>query len=454
MVYKSFFGLIENIGGGLMKSKLLVIGAGTDKSMGMPLASELLGEMAAFADDEGKEISDFIKSFLPHMRFSLKKFIDDAVDSILYSGKRLLIDIKTAAEEMAKSKIDSENETTMIHSRAELGALLIEKVISLQDASRIDDKTIELIKESFSDKNTALDDEFILELKKASFSETFKTVMKKLLKDGLSSTEDPISQVLSQKMLDVERLLVNTFSGFYTKREADIKKYIYISWLLWAYLVYRQNIACNKIHNDSGTNSFYSSIKENFFIISFNYTDFLRTISPVPEDNYLYFHGSLNKYIRTDTKDTLDIPELPRKESILEFLKENIAPNVSFDKEIYVLPNIVPPLKMKPVISSEFLDTWYKAKNWLREANEVIIVGYSFNYADEHFNDILRKNKGNQSLKIFDPHPEIIKTRISKILGNNENSYTEQIINRKKCWQYNNEIIQEAYAEEIDFSEI
>lgn len=51
---------------------VLVIGAGVDKTPGldMPLAIQLVPEIARFAEEEGKEIDKVIRSFLPNLRFS------------------------------------------------------------------------------------------------------------------------------------------------------------------------------------------------------------------------------------------------------------------------------------------------------------------------------------------------------------------------------------------------
>ena len=51
---------------------VLIIGAGVDKTEGinMPLAMQLVPEIARFAEEDGKEIENTIRSFLPGLRFS------------------------------------------------------------------------------------------------------------------------------------------------------------------------------------------------------------------------------------------------------------------------------------------------------------------------------------------------------------------------------------------------
>ena len=48
------------------------------------------------------------------------------------------------------------------------------------------------------------------------------------------------------------------------------------------------------------------------------------------------------------------------------------------------LPAIVPPLAMKPIICTEYLDRWYECGQTLKKAKTIVIVGYSFGVADEH----------------------------------------------------------------------
>jgi hypothetical protein len=67
-------------------------------------------------------------------------------------------------------------------------------------------------------------------------SDTFKTVLKRTLKLGLSSERHEVAAALGADMLNIETLLIEKFLGFYNDKPADIKNYLYIAWALWAYL--------------------------------------------------------------------------------------------------------------------------------------------------------------------------------------------------------------------------
>src|SRR5690606_35043879 len=104
-----------------------------------------------------------------------------------------------------------------------------------------DDDTEALIREVFpDDADDLIDSDSILDIHKLSLSDTFKTVLKRTLKLGLSSSDHEVAAALGSDMLNIETLLIEKFLGFYNEKPSDIKNYIYISWALWAYLVDRQ----------------------------------------------------------------------------------------------------------------------------------------------------------------------------------------------------------------------
>lgn len=62
------------------------------------------------------------------------------------------------------------------------------------------------------------------------------------------------------------------------------------------------------------------------------------------------------------------------------------------------MPAIGPPIAFKPVMSRDQLRVWADVDELLRRTELVLIVGYSFAQADEHFNDLLRRS--NASAKV------------------------------------------------------
>jgi hypothetical protein len=109
-------------------NKTLVIGAGVDKTKGidMPLARQLIPEIAKFSEEDGKEIEKVIKSFLPNLRFSFNKFIKDSIESIIQTGEHKLNKIVTELENL---DINEENDKTLI----ELLKKLFKKVVTIRE---------------------------------------------------------------------------------------------------------------------------------------------------------------------------------------------------------------------------------------------------------------------------------------------------------------------------------
>jgi hypothetical protein len=241
--------------------------------------------------------------------------------------------------------------------------------------------------------------------------------------------------------MDFENLLLKHFIGFYNESETDIKKYLYISWTLWAFLVYKEQQVNDPI-------PFYSKIFKADNVITFNYTSLAhRTFKEVS-----YFHGDLRKYIRIDNRNQIVIDDYENID-IVQFLGETVKQNIDFENKTFVIPSIIPPLKLKPVLSNEYIDIWYHSVETIRKASNIIVVGYSFNYSDEHFNDLIRKNK-DKNVCIIDPYPENIIKNLERIFSYRKTDYTNSTIQKKKAYQAEKLIVIEAYASEIDIDKI
>jgi hypothetical protein len=345
--------------------------------------------------------------------------------------------------ELPKMNINEEKDRKLI----ELLKRLFEKVETIQRGGKLDEEIFDLIKEVLGEEiEKEIEDESIIEFSKISFTDSFKIVMKRVLKKSIKEPENPISKVLSLYFLDIESLLVKTFLGFYNEYMPDIKRYLYISWMLWAYLRTRENKVLDEFNDNSFP--FYSKIPQDFRVISFNYTTFLSKV--LNTDRYLYFHGSLNEYLRLETRDLLKF----EGDSVLESLKEIVRPNIDLSKGKYVIPAIIPPLKLKPVLSNKFIETWYKASKWIEESEKVVIIGYSFNYADEHFNDIIRTFRfRDKQFFIVDPDGENLKEKLERIFMLNENCFTKTTIQGFNNFQCGgNVFIIKARADEIDLN--
>lgn len=429
-----------------MGNKVIIIGAGVDKSNGinMPLANQLIIELVKFTENEGKLISEAVKKQLPNMRFSFKSFVKNGIDNILERDTQ-----EETTKLVEKVNTLSENYNT---DRIKLFMAISSKLKDIKVGNFIDDDTIEIIKNIFNeDELPDITENSLLDLKFFTFTDLFKKVIGRLLEEsiGLKQRSDEAGDIelynlLLNEFLDFEKLLVDTFIGFYTKKNSDIKKYIYISWMLWAYLCWKEK----RISASLDELPVYSCIPQEWNIITFNYTSFSRICNP----NALYFHGALNEYIRLDNRNVvgIDLNNLNTTDDIKNFLE---GLNQNMDKEIYYIPSIIPPLKLKPVISTKFLETWHKGKELIENAGELIVVGYSFASADEHINDILRQYK-NKKVTIINPAYKKLIPMLKNIYRVREDDFTETIIQGKSSLVLDDITIIGAKADEIELEKL
>ena len=87
----------------------------------------------------------------------------------------------------------------------------------------------------------------------------------------------------------------------------------------------------------------------------------------------------------------------------------------------------------------------------MKEANHIVVVGYSFNNADEHFNDILRNYPGRR-VDIVVPEattPEFV-ARMEKVFGTSVNQYSKVKVNGRDALQAKKVRLIPARAGEID----
>jgi hypothetical protein len=428
-------------------NKVLITGAGVDKTEGIdfPLANKLLPEVARFINGEGKDFEQSLRKSIPGLRFDFNRFINNEIDNITKKDTFQLKQIVELVSE-AESKIDDKNNVSK--KRGQIIIKLFQKLVEIQNASHIDDETFELISEAFGENFTESD--FVIDIQKMSLSDTFKHILKITLKESLTSDSNPIADAIASHLLDIEQLLIQKFLGFYSHNQADVKNYIYISWCLWAFLVWKQNQVLDKIGNKKMP--FYSNIPKDIDAITLNYTTFLNDLGL---NNVIYFHGGLAEYVRMDTRQLLPISEL-KKLNLSEFINDEIASNIDLsssrvDEQRHVIPSMVPPLKLKPILSHKYIETWSKAANLIHNSQKVVIIGYSFNSADEHFNDIIR-NSTTRKYDIVAPDvlsEEFLK-RIEKVFGISLSLFSSTKVQGKVAKTTSDIRLISAKADEID----
>src|SRR5205807_9807597 len=81
------------------------------------------------------------------------------------------------------------------------------------------------------------------------------------------------------------------------------------------------------------------------------------------------------------------------------------------------LPAFMPPLAVKPIICTEYLERWYVCGEKIKKAKKIVILGYSFSVADEHFNDLIRKGNRDAKLIVVDPNMDGVVGRVCRIVN-------------------------------------
>lgn len=413
-----------------MSKRLLILGAGVDRTSGIdfPLANTLLADVTRYLDGPGKDVDVALREMLPGLRFSFNSMIARAVDKIAtrepHEQKAMVQRVQDAIAHLGA-------EQQAVRKHGELIIRLFNKLAMIAEESQLDEETEALIREVFpKDADELIDSDSILDIHKLSLSDTFKTVLKRTLKLGLSTERHEVAAALGADMLNIETLLIEKFLGFYNDKPADIKNYIYIAWALWAYLVAKQKEVLDA-HGDKAL-PFYGGIPGDVRAITLNYTAFLE--QSLGDSKTIYFHGGLGDYVRMDTRDLLPVDDILKCDPA-QFIREVVVPNVDVNHEDlrlqrHVIPALVPPLRLKPILSHQYIELWSRASDWVKEAEHVVVVGYSFNNADEHFNDILRCHPDRRiDIVVPEATSPAFVARMEKVFGTAANQYNTIKVN-------------------------
>ena len=122
-----------------------ILGAGVDKPLGMPLADELMGAVAKFAEGSGKPIADSLRACLPRLRFSFNKYTGDQGET--FAARVLAEDTQTleTAKTILNRYLEGHQDEDTSHVEA------VHKVITaledIRDKNQIDDQTLKPLAE-------------------------------------------------------------------------------------------------------------------------------------------------------------------------------------------------------------------------------------------------------------------------------------------------------------------
>jgi len=401
---------------------LFVLGAGVDIPLGFPTANGLIPALAEFTalDGCGHKIHETLRHKLPRLSFSFDKFVDNAVGKFLEEQLRRPT---VLTEYIDKLKADHPE---LSSEKVEVFREIISRIEQIHEANKIpEDLGSRIQKMAFPNDERDLSDENLIKLRGIQLTRSPQTAIEHILLESISaraednSLERAFNAYLVNQIFGFETLLVKYFVGFYTKNNSDIKKYLYMSWILWSY--FRMKMAEANSRAEKYFYDVFDALPETTSILTFNYTNFF---SSRLRNRSRHFHGDCESYIRFDNREFIsrddDRIKTANDAGSIAALIEQLEIDVQNEK--YYMPSIIPPMAFKPVISVEYLEEWYKGGQSVEEAEQIVIVGYSFNYTDEHFNDLLRKKASGKQLIVINPEIDDLTKKVCGLLGKAEST--------------------------------
>lgn len=440
-----------------MTKTVIILGAGVDKTPGIdfPLAADLLPAINGYLTktEEGKQVEELLRGSIPDLRFRFDRFINSAITNIAHrEPEQLRATIRRVQDAVNQLPDSADHEKT--RKQGLLIIRLFNQLQSIAESNTIDEVTRQLIDDVFGQDAGQFDlDDTVVDIRSLSVSDTVKTIIRFTLRQSLESGANEVAHALGSDLLDIEQLLIDKFLGFYNNKLADIKSYVYISWCFWAFLVHE-----NKRVIESTTDiPFYDTIPADWQGITLNYTSFLE--DQLGEDQSIYFHGGLSQYIRMDNRMLLKFDQYDRL-TAPELLEANIIGSWSFDrddpeKSVCLIPSLIPPLRLKPILSKDYIDIWHKSSERINQADNLVIIGYSLNAADEHFNDLVRAARDKN---IFIIGPNVLSdryiSRVTKILSTAPDEFTQTTIQGKPAKQAHRIRLIESNAADFDLNSV
>jgi len=425
---------------------IFVLGAGVDRVLGLPLLTTLFRDLSDFARGSGKAINKAIRNHAKPLPLDLQTYGGDQAENLgqklLGSHPHLLPKILNALDkhrDAANARVNAiktlMKKLSVIATENELNEAMMAELSKL--AGEADSGVTD----------TLLDPNHIAFRPKAR--EAIKAVFTQVLAEipDLTPEEREAFADVIAILSNFEELMGDLFTGYYTKHIPDQRKYFYLAWLLWAYIRYRE--AAGRAQRDQ---SFYKTLSEvgvGGGVITFNYTDFFYE-GTRPANGY--FHGDCKAFIRFHTREYVSNNVQARDATTLERMTafiDGLQVDWKKDPPEVSLPAIVPPLAIKPIICTEYLDRWYECGQTIKRAKTIVIVGYSFSVADEHFNDLIRKGNGDAKLIVIDPDLEAVVNRVCHTLNHDKTNLRSRNIRGLECRTGGRLTFVRAKAEEV-----
>ena len=389
------------------RRRVFVLGAGVDVAHGVPTVASLMRELATFVKGEGAPIDRALRKKLPYLHFSFDRYAAG-------QGDALVVQLFTDADDLVPTLSAAAEKLRSDTSMAPVGDM-IEQLCQMARSNRLTGTNLEALARLAGDSTQIGGAEPIIDPQKITLSHTPAAALRSVFQQALARGQDfsrrerQVLELFIVSTSNIEELLSHYFTLYTVGKQSDQKTFLYIAWLLWAYL------RLKSAGRSSRTASLYTRLPAlGGDVITFNYTNFF--VGPM-ESRVKYFHGRLDRYLRADDRTVVDdvlraTTSVDEVVAFFDHVRLDVAqiPHVDF-------PAIVPPISFKPVMSREQLLVWADADECLQRADAVVIVGYSFATADEHFNDLLRKTPPSCRVFVVNPDLEAAMPAACRILN-------------------------------------
>lgn len=400
-----------------------ILGAGADQFYGIPTVAQLLPEIAEFSRTTGRDINKVLRSRLGRLQFSFDKHAADR-------GSALITDLFSGGEELIPTLRSVATKAKGVPA-AEAVAAVFDHLCNMAEQNQLSADEARALAALIEEKGELGDVEPLLDPTKITLSslpgQAFRHAYQLVFRGelGLSTREQSALEFFVTATSNIEELLSLYFMRFSIGTDHDRKVFAYLLWMLWAFLWVR---SANLPLKDTSIHVRLPKLGAD--IVTFNYTTLF---DQSMLERVHFFHGRLDEYLRLDTRDLIRISALSvdnSTDAIVEFI-EALRLDASQLPE-FDIPAIVPPTSFKPVMSRRQLRCWLAVDDLLQNASRILIVGYSFATADEHFNDLLRHASATARVVIVNPDALQPAKAASRILGLDASSFVQK---RRRSWE-------------------
>ena len=410
-----------------------VFGAGADAGI-FPLTHYLIPAINSFLenDEDGKAVNALLRKKLLFRSYSYTSILEDA----------------------AYTFVHKKDPNTIALLRTRLTSTLEKRVLTPLTQKEADEKQQALTvldKLTSTACSTTTGREKQTREQKKQIQHLCQKQILAFLKDFLIDTKDRVLHAIFKTLVNFDAILLELFLGLYNGNHTDIRRYLYLSWSMWAFFVCTEERYIWK-KNEKTPSCLYECLGDGD-LVTLNYTTLAATF--MHAKNAIHFHGSVITYIDCLSRGELPIDtfagytsisqavEKARADgtrlSIPKILENDILSKMSIHRvkdsasNRYVIPSMMPPFEIKPIIANDLIVTWYHAMQLMEQSDRIIAIGYSFNHTDAHFNDIIlmwanEKNENGQYKKmiyIVNPDEDGIKAFFDSIVKLKEWKNTE-----------------------------